>query len=374
MKPSFRLGRIGGVEIGIHYTWLFAFALIAWSLADGFFPMYYPGWSLALYWVTGAIAALLLFTSVLVHELAHSFVAKRRGLQVQGITLFVFGGVSNLGGEATKAKDEFTIALVGPLTSVALAAIFWGLSLLVGDQEGPLAAILFYLALINALLAGFNLLPGFPLDGGRVLRSILWGTTGSLVRATTIAAAVGQAMGWVLIAWGVFQVLGGNWLGGLWIAFIGWFLNGAADSSRRETQVQQQFKDVKVSQVMQPNQESVTPDTTVEALVNEWFLQRLRRALPVFDGAQLAGIITLRDVKGVPQERWAQVRVGEIMTRPPLYSVGPSDALDEAIKLLALHDINQVLVLQEERLVGLLNRADIIRYLQFKQELGIGPK
>ena len=374
MKPSFRLGRIAGVEIGIHYTWLFAFALIAWSLAEGFFPGYFPGWSIGAYWLTGAVAAVFLFLSVLVHELAHSFVAKAKGLPVQGITLFIFGGVSNIGGEAAKAKDEFVIAIVGPLTSLVLSGLSWVLYRVLPGQDGPLVAILSYLSLINLMLAGFNLLPGFPLDGGRVLRSILWGTTGSLTKATRIAASVGQAFGWLLIAWGVYQVLGGNYLSGLWIAFIGWFLNSAADSSRREVMLQEQFRGVRVGQVMVPNTETVTPQITVEELVHDWFLKGHRRALPVSEDGKLAGIVTLTDVKGVPQERWSQVRVAEIMRREPLYTVGYDDELDAALQLLAQHDLNQVPVLQEGRLVGLLSRAEIIRYLQFRHELGMRPE
>ncbi|MFH1140755.1 MAG: site-2 protease family protein [Chloroflexota bacterium] len=371
MSPSFRLGRIAGIEIGVHYTWLFAFALIAWSLAEGFFPSSFPGWSPVAYWATGVAAALLLFVSVLVHELAHSFVAKAKGLPVQGITLFIFGGVSNIGGEAARPKDEFAIAIVGPLTSLVLSGLFWALGWALPDQDGPLAATLSYLFLINLLLAGFNLLPGFPLDGGRVLRSILWGTTGSLARATRIAASVGQAFGWLLIAFGVFQVLERNYLSGLWIAFIGWFLNSAADSSRREVMLQEQFRGVRVGQVMDPNTETVTPQITVEELVHEWFLQRRRRAYPVSEDGKLAGIVTLTDVKGVPQDRWSQVRVAEIMRREPLYTVGADDDLDAALQLLAQHDLNQVPVLQEGRLVGLLSRAEVIRYLQFRHELGI---
>ena len=374
MSPSFRLGRIAGVEIGVHYTWLFAFALIAWSLAAGFFPNSFPGWSPVAYWATGVAAALLLFVSVLVHELAHSFVAKAKGLPVRGITLFIFGGVSNIGGEAARPKDEFVIAIVGPLASLALAGLFWALYRVLPGQDGPLAATLSYLSLINLMLAGFNLLPGFPLDGGRVLRSILWGTTGSLAKATRIAASVGQAFGWLLIAWGVYQVLGGNFLSGLWIALIGWFLNSAADSSRREVMLQEQFRGVPVSQVMEPNTETVTSQITVEELVHEWFLQRRRRALPVSEDGKLAGIVTLTDVKGVPQDRWSQVRVAEIMRREPLYTVGYDDDLDAALQLLAQHDLNQVPVLHEGRLVGLLSRAEIIRYLQFRHELGMKPE
>ena len=373
MKPSFQVARIAGVEIGVHYTWLFAFALITWSLAQGFFPASYRGWSSGAYWLTGALAALLLFISVLVHEMAHSFVALAKGLPVRGITLFIFGGVSNIGGEAAKAKDEFAIAIVGPLTSVVLAGAFWGLRQLAGNPQEPVAAILAYLTLINLMLAGFNLLPGFPLDGGRVLRSILWGTTGNLARATRIAASVGQAFGWLFIAWGVYQVLGGNFLSGLWMAFIGWFLNNAADASAREVRLQEQFRGVHVGQVMEPSTETVTPQTTVEELVQEWILQRRRRALPVSEDGKLAGIVTLTDAKGVPQDRWSQVRVGEIMRREPLYTVGPEDDLDAALQLLAEHDVNQVLVLRQGALVGLLSRAEVIRYLQFRHELGIRP-
>lgn len=373
MKASLRLGRIAGIEIGIHYTWLFAFALIVWSLAEGFFPSSFPGWSRVAYWTTGVAAALLLFVSVLVHELAHSFVARARGLKVQGITLFIFGGVSNLGGEAASAKDEFAIALVGPLTSLALSGAFWGLTQVAGDPDAPLAAVLFYLSFINLMLAGFNLLPGFPLDGGRVLRSILWGTTGNMARATRIATATGQAFGWLLIAFGMFQVLGGSFLGGLWIAFIGWFLISAADSSRREAAMREQFHDVRVREVMQPEPDTVSPQTTVEELVQEWFLQKGRRALPVSEDGRLVGIVTLTDVKGLPQQRWHQARVAEIMSRDPLYSVAPDDDLGVALRLLAEHNLNQVLVLQDSKLVGLLSRADVIRYLQLRQELGIRP-
>ncbi len=374
MRPSFRLGRIAGIEIGIHYTWLFAFALIAWSLAEGFFPGYFPGWSPGVYWLTGALAALLLFISVLVHELAHSFVAKAKGLPVKGITLFIFGGVSNIGGEASRPKDEFVIAIVGPLASLVLAGLFWALDRVLPGQDGPMAATLSYLALINLVLAVFNLLPGFPLDGGRVLRSILWGTTGSLAQATRIAASVGQAFGWLLIGWGVYQILGGNFLSGLWIAFIGWFLSSAAGSSRRKVMLQEQFRGVRVGQVMEANTETVTPQTTVEELVQEWFLQRRRRALPVSEDGKLAGIVTLTDVKGVPQDKWSQVQVAEIMRREPLYTVGANDDLDAALQLLAQHDLNQVPVLQEGRLVGLLSRAEVIQYLQFRHELGIRPE
>ena len=277
MKASFSLGRIAGIEIGVHYSWLLAFALVAGTLAAGFFPAVYPGWSTLAYWITGIVAALLLFISVLVHELSHSFVARGRGLPVQGITLFIFGGVSNLRGEAQRAWDEFAIAIVGPLTSAVLAGIFWGLTFLIADQSSPLAATLSYLAIINALLAAFNLLPGFPLDGGRVLRSVLWGGTGSLVKATNISAMVGRVLGWGLIGWGVFRILQGDLLGGLWTAFIGWFLSSIADASRKEVVAQEIFQEVRVRDLMEPEPEAVKPGVMVDEIVTECFLRRGKR-------------------------------------------------------------------------------------------------
>ena len=277
MKASFSLGRIAGIEIGVHYSWLLAFALVAGTLAAGFFPAVYPGWSTPAYWITGIVAALLLFISVLVHELSHSFVARGRGLPVQGITLFIFGGVSNLRGEAQRAWDEFAIAIVGPLTSAVLAGIFWGLTFLIADQSSPLAATLSYLAIINALLAAFNLLPGFPLDGGRVLRSVLWGGTGSLVKATNISAMVGRVLGWGLIRWGVFRILQGDLLGGLWTAFIGWFLSSIADASRKEVVAQEIFQEVRVRDLMEPEPEAVKPGVMVDEIVTECFLRRGKR-------------------------------------------------------------------------------------------------
>ena len=374
MKSSLRLGRIAGIEIGIHYTWLFAFILIAWSLAQGFFPQYYPGWDLATYWVTGALAALFLFVSVLIHELAHSFVARARGLPVRSITLFIFGGVSNIEREPENPKVEFAMSVVGPLASLVLAGIFWGLRQAVGEQDSPLAAMLSYLALVNALLAGFNMIPGFPLDGGRVLRSIIWGTTGNLTKATNIAAMVGRFFGWGLIGFGVFQLLSGNFLGGLWIAFIGWFLSSAADASRREVTLRERLTGVPVRNVMDQSPEIISPGTPIEEVVRDIFLQRRRRAAAVYQDDQLVGIVTISDVKRQPQQKWSQTPVREIMTREPFYSVSMDDDLNLALRLLAQHDLNQLLVLNQGQLVGFLHRADVIRYLQLSQELGMESK
>ncbi len=374
MRGSVRLGRIAGIEIGIHYTWLLAFILFAWFAAQGFFAQQYPGWSQTTYWTMGVISSLLLFAAVLVHELAHSLVANARGMRVASITLFIFGGVSNLSSEANKPRTEFAMSIVGPLASLAIAAICWGLLQTLEPRTSPLAAMLVYLTYINASLGAFNLLPGFPLDGGRVLRSIIWGITGSLAKATNIATIGGRAFAWLFIGYGVFEILTGNFLGGLWIAFIGWFLNNAADASRREVTLQEQCRGVRGREVMDSNPATVSPQTSVSDVVREVFLQGARRAAAVSQNDHVIGIVTLNDVKHLPQPKWAETPVSEIMTREPLYTVDVDDDLNSAFKLLAQHSLNQVLVLHERRLAGVLSRADLIRYLQLSQELGLGFK
>ena len=374
MRSSFRLFRIAGIDVGIHFSWAFIFILITWSLAQGFFPEAYPGWDATTYWVTGVIAALLLFASVLLHELAHSLVARARGISVNSITLFIFGGVSNLEGEPEQAKAEFYMAIVGPLTSLVLAGVFWGVFQLIQKQESPAAAMLYYLALVNAILGVFNLLPGFPLDGGRVLRSILWGVSGNLTRATNIAATVGRIFGWGLIGFGVFQLFTGNFLGGLWIAFIGWFLSSAADASRRGVTLREHLSGTTVKEVMDASVETISPETSVEEMAQNVFRRHHRRAVPVTRDSRLLGIVTVTDVRGLPQARWAQTPVEEIMTRSPLYSVAPDDDLNSAMRLVAQHDVNQLLVVDKGQLVGMLSRSDIIRHLHLSQELGTGRR
>jgi Zn-dependent protease len=371
MKSSFRLFRIAGIDIGIHFSWIFIFLLISWSLAQGFFPSYAPGWSTALYWIIGVVSALLLFVSVLIHELSHSLVAQARGIPVKSITLFLLGGVSNLEEEPEKPGVEFTMALAGPLSSLALALIFWIVFKFTTTPNTPLSAIFYYLALINGILAVFNLLPGFPLDGGRVLRSILWHTTGNLTRATNIAANVGRAFGWAFIAFGIFSVFTGNFFGGIWFAFIGWFLATSANASRQEITLREHLSGTKVRDIMEPQPETIRPETTVEELVNHFFRQQRRRAVPVVHYNNLAGIVTISDVKGIPYDKWAFTPVEKIMTRGILYTVSPDDDLIVALRLLTQHDINQVVVVDKGELVGILTRAEIINHLQISRELRI---
>lgn len=387
MKGSFTIGRIAGIRIEVHYTWLFIFLLVAWSLAGGLFPDYFPGWAVSTYWIVGVISALLLFVSVLIHELCHSLVAIQRGLKVQSIMLFIFGGVSNLEGEPEKASVEFIMSIVGPLSSLALGGIFYGIRYALassGDNNSPIFAIVYYMAFINILLAIFNILPGFPLDGGRVLRSIIWGITGSLRTATVIAGNVGRIFGWALIALGaalifgvgfqVYSLVFQGFVSGIWLIFIGWFLVSAASSAMRDTGLRRELAGVKVKDVMDPMPECISPATSIERAVNESFIQRGRRALPICYDSRLVGIVTLADVKRVPQDRWANTPVQEVMTRSPLLAVNESDDLNNVLALLGARGLNQVPVMSNGRLVGLLSRSDISRYLQTRKELGIRPE
>jgi Zn-dependent protease len=279
MTGSFRIGSVAGIDLRIHYTWLFALVLVAWSLADGFFPASFPSFDPITDWLLGIVSALLLFASVLIHELSHSVMAMKRGLAVHSITLFIFGGVSTIAGEPRAAKDEFAISVVGPLTSLALSACFWGLGLALGTSDTPAAAVTLYLGFINLALGIFNLVPGFPLDGGRVLRSVLWGATHNFRRATQIATYVGQTFGFLLIGWGLFQLLSGDFLGGMWTAFLGWCLNNAAEATRH-------------TELMTPRSlTSVPAETTLSSALRELADQDIYEIWVTEDG-RVVGLLT----------------------------------------------------------------------------------
>jgi Zn-dependent protease len=372
MQSSFTLGRIGGIRVGIHYTWLFAFILIAWSLAAGYFPAQAPRLGAGAYWLLGIVAALLLFASVLLHELSHSFVAIARGLQVDSITLFIFGGVSNLKGDSQNPKDEFLISVVGPLTSLVLGGVFWVISRAISPVSAA-GLIVGYLAYINLALGVFNLVPGFPLDGGRVFRSIVWAVTDSNRKATQIASYVGQAVGFGLILWGVFQLLSGDFLGGLWIAFIGWFLNSAAESTRHQQAFDESLRGVPVSQLMTTELAIIPPTATVRDFVWDQAIHRGRRAMLVADNGRLAGLVSVSDAKKVPQEEWDRTPVTQVMTPAPLKTVGPDEDLSAAMQLMVAGEFHQVPVMRDGKVVGLVTRSDVLRFLQLRDELRLPP-
>jgi Zn-dependent protease/CBS domain-containing protein len=376
MPGSFRIGKIAGINIDIHVSWIIILVLLTVSLATGWFPQLYPGWSTATYWVVGLISALLLFVSVLLHELAHSLVARRRGLPVKNITLFIFGGVSNIEQEPKSPGVEFQVAVVGPLTSLLIGAICYLLLLPLRGTNSPLEGILLYLAVTNVLLGVFNLVPGFPLDGGRVLRSIVWKLTGSLTKATRIASISGQVIAYLFILWGIWQLFSGDVLNGIWIGFIGWFLLSAAQSANTQVMLQSALRGVTVGEVMNPTPPTVPATISLQQLIDDYFLPQGLRCALVMQGDGLAGLITLSDIRHVPREQWGYTSVGQAMIPVErLHVVSPQQSLNDVLPLMAGRDVNQLPVVQNGIPVGIVSRDAIMRYLEVRRSLGSGtPK
>ncbi len=372
MPGSFRIGTLAGIDIYINYSWLIILVFLVWSLATGWFAVLYPGWSPALYWITSTIAALLLFVSVLLHELAHSVVARARGLTVKNITLFIFGGVSNIEQEPSSPGVEFQMAIVGPLVSILIGALAFLLLLPLRGSTSPVAAILGYLAYTNVLLGIFNLIPGFPLDGGRVLRSIIWKISGSLRTATRAATISGEVIAYLFILAGIWLFFSGSVLDGIWFGFIGWFLLSSARSANSQAMLQSMFQGVKVAEVMNPDPVTVPANISLQKLVDEYFIPRGLRSALVVQGDQLAGLITLGDIRHVPREQWTQTPVG--LTMIPLerlHVVSPQQNLNDVLPLMVGGDVNQLPVTQDGRLVGVVTRDAIMRYLEIRRGLGL---
>lgn len=359
MEASIRLGRILGIPVGLHPSWFLVFGLVTWSLAIGYFPPEYPNLPAVAYWGLGAITSLLFFGSILVHEIAHSVVALRNQLPVRRITLFIFGGVAQIAREPADAGTEFRVAIAGPLSSFGLAGVFAGLWWL--DRAIPyLAAPSMWLMRINLILAVFNLIPGFPLDGGRVLRAVIWHFTGNLARATRIATFTGQFIAFGFIGIGVFTILTGNWVNGLWLVFIGWFLQNAAAASYAQSSMQQSLRDVTVAQVMTRDCTLIPPQLSLRQLVEEHVLTGGRRCFIVTENDHLRGLLTLTDVTKVPKEKWGETAVGQV-TVPweRLVRVEPDKPLLSALQAMGDANVNQVPVVIGDRLVGMLSREQV---------------
>jgi len=374
MRQSIGIGRIFGVRIGLHPSWFVIALLVTYSMAAGELPRDYPGWDGALYWVVGAAISLLFFASVLGHELSHALVARRLGLVVRDITLFIFGGAAAMEGDAKRPRDEALIAAAGPLASLAIGAILWGIDVAIGQQQ--VAAIIGWLGFINITLGLFNLIPGFPMDGGRILRAILWRIRGDRLAATRSAAAVGRGFGYLLIAAGVFLLFGGDQpFAGVWLALIGWFLSNAAEAAVAQTSVEHSLRGIKVREVMEADPPSISPNETVNDLVNDRLIRGEHRSFLVrHDDGGLAGIVTLSDVRRMPRENWEAGRVTDIMTRyADLATIGPDSEVEDALKLLQEREVNQLPVVSDEgrTVVGLLTRAGILRLIEARMRLGV---
>jgi Zn-dependent protease len=358
-----RLGSVLGISIELDYSWFLIFALLTWTLAVGYYPAEFSGWSPMWYWSMGAITAIMLFVSVLLHELGHSVVAMSYKIPVRRITLFIFGGVAQIGAEPPSARAEFWIAVAGPAVSFALAVLF-ALSGLLCKGFPPLLALVTYLSYINGSLALFNLLPGFPLDGGRVFRAVVWGMTGDLRRGTRIAGGVGRFMGFLFIMVGVSQALGGNVLNGLWIAFIGWFLESAAASEVQSQMVASVLAEYRVSDVMNRDYDEVPADTVLQELVDQCILVGGQRVFVVTTGDSMVDLVTLDQVKEVPRFQWPTTTVAQAMVPAGRMKwIRPDAGLDAAIREMDDNGVNQLPVMIDHRLTGMLTREGVSSFL-----------
>jgi Zn-dependent protease/predicted transcriptional regulator len=362
---SWRVGRIAGIEVRIDSSWVVIALLITYSMylqVSRVYESLSDGGAVGL----AVLSTVLFFGSVLVHELAHALVSQARGIRVQDITLFLFGGATRAKVDSRGPGDEFLIAVVGPLTSGLLAGLFGIVAGLGGDVlSRPLAGTLGYLAWTNLVLAGFNLVPGFPLDGGRLLRSAIWKATGSLARATRVASVAGQGVGWLLVAGGVAWLLAGDLAGGIWFAFIGWFLVQAARSSYQELQLQQLLRGVEAEDVMAGNLVRIPPELSLQEAVDDYFMRYDHGAFPVDEGGRTIGLLTLRGVRRVPRAQWPTHRVRDHMV--PLGDqvvVAPDARMDGVVGKLQDGQAGRVLVAQDGEVVGIITPTDLTRWLR----------
>jgi Zn-dependent protease/CBS domain-containing protein len=369
-----RIGKVAGIPIYLDYSWFVIFFLLAWTIGFVSMPAVYPGLSQLEYLFIGTLSALLLFVSILVHELAHSVVAKRSGLKIGRITLYLLGGVSQLENEPNNPSLELRMAAAGPLTSLAISVLV-GVSWLFSSWMNltPLVqAPLLYVALVNALVAGFNLIPAFPMDGGRVLRSLLWRRNGDFVHSTVVASNTGRVFAYILVFFGLFTMIFVDFVSGVWFLLIGWFISSSAASSLRQTIIQEDLRGVKVADLMTRNVESVTPEMDLGGLSEE-FMRTKHTGFPVVSSGELVGCVTLGDLRKVKKESWATTKTGEIMTpREKLVTALGGDSAMDIITPMNQMNIGRIFVTDGGKMTGIVTRSDILKAVELKEgTLGI---
>jgi Zn-dependent protease/predicted transcriptional regulator len=369
---SFPLFKLAGFQVGVDWSWLIIAVLITWTLSIGVFPFYYPELAPATYWSMGVVAALGLFASIILHELAHAVVARRHGLPIRGITLFVFGGVAEMEGEPDRPGVEFQVAIAGPIASFVIG-LGCGLLVQAAAAAGAgvaIVGVIAYLAMINVILAVFNLVPAFPLDGGRMLRAALWRWKGSLRWATRISALIGGGFGILLIVLGVWQVLMGNFIGGMWWFLIGLFVRAAAQMSYRQVVVREGLRGMPVRKIMKTDPIAVPAGISIATLVDDYLYRHQHKMFPVVEGDRLVGCVGLREVKTVPREQWASTTVREIAQGSSEATSTHPDA--DALEVLSLMNRTQnsrLLVTDGGRLVGVVTLKDMLKFLSLKLDL-----
>ena len=374
MKAQIKLGRIAGISIGLHYSWFIIAILIALSLAQHFRTVM-PPWTTAVVWTAALITSLLFFAALLLHELAHSLLAKARGLRVRGITLFALGGVSQIESEASDPKSEFSIAIAGPIASIAIGLVLLGTAWLGGWLPGiepttPVISVLVWLGYINIALAAFNMIPGYPLDGGRVLRAVIWWITHNADRSTRKAAQAGQAVAFIFILLGLFRFFVGASFGGLWLAFIGWFLHDASRASYVQVELIAGLRDRRVADIMDHVCPTVEGHLTLQDFVDDYVFRTGRRCFVVIQNGRVTGLITPHEVRTVDRASWSQTSVQSVM-RPlgQLRTVTPDTPAVQALELMSREDINQLPVVSDGHLEGIFSRGHVLNFLRAHAEL-----
>lgn len=385
---GFTLGTIFQVKVQVDWSLLIIFALILVNLGAMTFPSWHPGWSPLLTWSLALAASILFFASILAHELSHALVARTQGIVVKRITLFLFGGLAHMEGEPSSPRAEFYMAIVGPVTSLAIGflATFAGLSLAAPGfalataespealqaalrAMGPGATLLLWLGPVNIVLGIFNVIPGFPLDGGRVFRALIWRLTGDLTKATRWAAGAGQVLGWTLIAFGAMNAFSGALAQGMWLLLIGWFLNSAARMSYEQVLYRKTLGDVSASRLMRTRLQRVGPELSLEAFTRDYLMASDQKAFPVEDDGRLVGLVAFEDVQRVPAERWSQVKVRDIMIpSDKLSSLTPDTSGDRVLNQLATSQVGQVAVVENGTLRGLIQRDDLVKWIALKEK------
>jgi Zn-dependent protease/predicted transcriptional regulator len=376
---SLNIGRIIGIPVRIHYTLWFVLLLIAWSLAEGYMPQHYPNLGATTYWTIGIVSAIILFVSVFLHELSHSYIAKKNGLPITRITLFFFGGVSEMSGEPKDPALEVRMAAAGPLTSFLIAIVlggFWYLTVLVSrPSPGPLTPIiatLWYAALLNGVLGAFNLIPAFPLDGGRVLRGSLWNRSKNLLSATANATRVSEAISLLMMAVGLFFVVFGDFVNGLWIIFLGWFIRSGAETSLRQTRLTEALAGLRVGDIMTRELLSVSPDASVQQLVSDYFLVHPHGGYPVISNGKLLGVVTMSSVRSIPREKRDFERVSQAMVPfGRTITVSPTTSAIDALHIMAKNGVGRLVVMDGDRIAGMVTRGDLMKTMKARQELGL---
>jgi Zn-dependent protease len=370
-----KLFTLFGFEVRIDLSWVIIAVLIVWSLAVGFFPFHYKNLSVETYWFMGVAGAVGLFLSIIFHEIFHSLVARRFGIPMKGITLFIFGGVSEMGEEPTRAKAEFLMAIVGPLSSIAIALACYGIHIQ-GLRSGwpeAIDGVVQYLAYINALLAAFNLLPAFPLDGGRALRAILWGLRKNLRWATRVSSAVGIGFGILLILLGFFQFFfTGDFIRGIWLFLIGMFLQNAARMSYQQLVIRKALEGELVRRFMKTDPVAVSPSISIRQLVEDYVYKYHFQMFPIAEGSskKLLGCISTKELKEIPREEWGQKTVGEVATKcSPENTIEPQADATQALSLMARTGSSRLIVIEGNRLVGVITLKDMLKFLSLKLEL-----